>query len=234
VRHVEEGGTRAIETAARRRGFALAAALSSAVVVVTAQNQFVPAARYRSGPLPSIPFQAVGGGEVLMELSVSSSGMVTAARTLQTTPLFTDAMNEIVLGWQFVPAEADGKPVASKVLVAGVFRPPSINSPTLGELPADVGAASIDTPSPMLTVMPDYPPLARDSGVVLVEVQVDAAGEVADLQVVRSAPPFDEPALEAARQWRFRPARIRGAAAPTYAYLIFAFRQPVTLSNGTR
>jgi TonB family protein len=198
------------------------------VVAAAGQNLFVPAARYRNGPLPQIPIRAVGGGEVLLELSVSSSGVVTATRPLQTTPLFTEALSAVVGGWQFVPAEEAGKPVESKVLVAGLFRPPSIYTPTLGELPRDVAVASPEAPYPTMTVTPPYPPLALQSGVVLVEAQVDARGDVVDAEVARSAPPFDAPALESARQWKFRPARINGVAVPTYAYIVFAFRQPVT------
>jgi TonB family protein len=215
-------------------GVTLLAAACATVASFAAQNQFVPAARYRSGELPSIPIQAVGGGEVLIELTVAADGRVAAARALQTTPLFTEALSDVVPGWQFVPAEEAGKPIESKVLVAGLFRPPSLNTPTLGELPRDVAAPSQDAPYPMLTVMPPYPPLALESGVVLVEVQVDPSGGVIDAQVVRSAPPFDEPSLDSARQWKFRPARIRGAASPTYAYIVFAFRQPVTGSDGVR
>jgi TonB family protein len=206
----------------------LIGAVCGAFVTAAAQDRFVPAARYRNGELPQIPFQAVGGGEVLLELTVSSNGSVAAVRPLQTTSLFTEALTEVVPGWRFVPAENEGKPVDSKVLVAALFRPPSINTPTLGEVPSDVGAPSPDTPFPTLTVMPPYPPLALESGVGLVEVQVDATGAVTDAQIVRSAPPFDEPALDSARQWKFRPARVRGVATSTYAYIVFGFRQPVT------
>jgi TonB family protein len=207
---------------------AVIGASCGALVAAGAQDRFVPAARYRSGELPQIPIQAVGGGEVLLELTVSSNGTVTAVRPLQTTSLFTEALTDVVPGWQFVPAQNEGKTVDSKVLVAGLFRPPSINTPTLGEVPTDVGAPSLDAPFPTLTVMPPYPPLALESGVGLVEVQVDAAGAVIDAQTVRSAPPFDEAALDSARQWKFRPARIRGAAASAYVYVVFGFRQPVT------
>jgi TonB family protein len=62
-------------------------------------------------------------------------------------------------------------------------------------------------------------------GMVLIEVRVDAGGGVADARVIRSARPFDEPALDAARRWTFRPARVRGTPMATLAYIAFAFRQ---------
>lgn len=205
------------------------------------EGGFMPA-QYRDGALPSIPIQAVGGGEVFVELSVSSSGVVSGVRTLRATPPFTDAVTNAVRGWQFRPAEEDvepgaGKPVEPKprkrvestVLVAGAFRPPTLNTPTFGQPPRDVASASNETPFPLTTVMPRYPPLARDSGMVLVEARVDTAGGVANVTVIHSARPFDEPALDAARRWTFRPARVRGTAVVTLAYIAFAFRQPVTV-----
>jgi TonB family protein len=114
--------------------------------------------------------------------------------------------------------------------VAGIFRPPTLNAPTLGERPRDVAAPSNETPFPLMTATPRYPPLARDDGIVLVEARVDTGGGVADAKVIRSARPFDEPALDPARQWTFRPARLRGTSVATLAYIAFAFRQPVTVT----
>lgn len=117
----------------------------------------------------------------------------------------------------------------SVVLVAGIFRPPTLNTPPAGEPPRNVASASSGTPFPLATVTPRYPPLARDSGIVLIEVRVDTGGGVADAKVIRSARPFDKPALDAARRWTFRPARVRGTSVVTLAYIAFAFRQPVTV-----
>ncbi|HEV8319271.1 MAG TPA: energy transducer TonB [Vicinamibacterales bacterium] len=217
-----------------------------AAAIMVAPGGFMPA-QYRDGALPQIPIQAVGGGEVFVELSVNSSGVVSGVRTLRATAPFAAAVNEAVRGWQFRSAEEEiaseagrpvelqtRKPVESTVLVAGIFRPPTLNTPTLGEPPRNVASASNETPFPLTTVMPRYPPLARDSGIVLVEARVDAGGGVADVKVIRSARPFDEPALDAARRWTFRPARVRGTAVPTLAYIAFAFRQPVTVLPGKR
>jgi protein TonB len=130
-----------------------------------------------------------------------------------------------------VPSGAT-KEVESRALVAGLFRPPVMTGPSLGELPKDVAPASSSVPYPMTTSMPPFPPFALESGVVLVEVTVSPAGEVVDAQVLRSAPPFDEPALDAARQWKFRPARPAGVAIASRAYIVFGFRQPVTAPPG--
>ena len=207
-------------------------------VFVSAQGAFSPA-RYRGGPLSELPVLAVGGGQVFLEVSVDPDGRVTAVKTLRTTPGFTDLVGRAVRGWQFLPAEVEvdpqpGKPptprprqrIASKVLVAAAFRPPVLIGPTLGEVPKDVASESDETPFPLTTSMPPFPPLALFSGVVLVEVQVNPNGAVGGATVVRSFPPFDDVAQAAARQWSFRPARVRGMSVSTRAYIMFGFQPP--------
>jgi TonB family protein len=140
-----------------------------------------------------------------------------------------------VQGWRFAPAQDTDDPkvplhdVASTVLVAAVFRPPTLlNGPVAGNPPKDVDAASAATPFPASIVVPAFPPKALASGLVLIEADVDPAGAVSDARVLVSASGLDQAALDAARQWTFRAARLHGRAASSVAYLIFGFRQPVT------
>jgi protein TonB len=65
---------------------------------------------------------------------------------------------------------------------------------------------------------PRYPSVARarhQEGVVQVEAVIGRDGMVEEdtLRVVTSQPPFDEAALEAIREWRFRPGRDETGAA---------------------
>ena len=209
-------------------------------VVLSAQEASSPA-RYRAGTVPALPVMAVSGGQVLVELAVSREGRVTAVTALQTTPPFTDVVVSAVRDWQFRPAEgpvapepgrADEPPsrlpVASKVLVAAIYRPPALNAPTLGDAPKHIASASDETAFPLTTTMPPFPPSALSSGVVLVEARIDPNGAVADVTVIRSAPPFDDVARRAARQWSFRPARVRGTPVSTLVYLVFGFPVPIT------
>jgi TonB family protein len=204
-----------------------------AVVVVAAADPVAPA-RYLSGAVPSTPVRAIGGGQVFLELSVNSRGGVDAVAPLRTTPPFTEPLVGSVGAWRFQPAveltsEGARLRVSSKVLVAALYRAPTLgDGPTLGDSPKDVAAASDATPFPVAPIPPKYPPNALGDGIVLVEVQVNAAGNVTNTRVIQSALPFDGPALDAARQWKFRPARPSGRPVAALAYLVFGFRQPVT------
>ena len=224
--------------------FALESSTSQAAQNATAPPIVAPAV-YRGGAMPAQPVLGVGGGEVIIELTVSDAGSVINARPLRVTASFTELVAGAVKSWRFTPAEelvdpASRKPgdgptraIESKVIVAAVFRPPSLYTGTLGAPVQDVARASTDVPFPLATVMPTYPPNVRDAGVVLVEAKVTAEGKVADAKVKSSAASLDEPALAAARQWTFRgvPGSLRTGSR---AYLIFGFQVPVGLGSSSQ
>lgn len=198
---------------------------------------------YRDGAVPPVLLRAVGGGEVWLEVPVTRDGVIPRVTVLRSTPPFTDALTTAVNGWRFAPAEADIPPppdapprtpatrdrVDATVFVGAVFLPPSLNVPTLGEPPKDLAAPSSPaTPFPIATTRPVFPLRALAGGVVLVEALVGPMGDVEEARVLSSSPPFDQPALDAARSWKFRPSRVNGVAVPSLAYLVFGFPQPVT------
>lgn len=211
-----------------------------ALVAVVAGNRTDTPALFQSGSIPrlSVASVEVGGGEVLLEVCVDRSGAVAAVKTLRETATFTERMIQAVRTWRFTPAEAEipaarrkpGGPtteaVNATVLVAGVFRRPSVIGITLGEPIKDVAVASNDIPFPSLPVTPTYPPGTMAPGVVLVEVRVDAKGDVVDASIKMPSPGFDSAALDTARQWKFRPAKAGGANAAAVAYIVFGFPVP--------
>lgn len=210
------------------------------LIVFAAEEPAYSPARLRSGKVPPIPVTAVGGGEVLIDLDVSAEGSVTRATPLRSSPPFTEFVLKAVRDWQFFAArevvdadraragEATSRvAVQSHVLVAAVFRPPSLRAPTLGEPPKDVSPGSDVLPFPAAMIPPLFPPTAASNGVVLLEVHVRANGSVDAVGVINSAPPFDDAAVTAVREWHFRPAQVHGAAVPTYVYVLLGFRMPV-------
>jgi protein TonB len=59
---------------------------------------------------------------------------------------------------------------------------------------------------------PDFARRARVQGTVVLLMTVDEAGRPLRVQVLEGHPVFHEAAVQAARQWRFEPARVDGQA----------------------
>lgn len=69
-------------------------------------------------------------------------------------------------------------------------------------------------PTPVVRILPDYPPGGRGDGSVLVRFDISALGTVMNTRVIESTPVgmFDRAALQAIARWRYRPAVIDGQA----------------------
>ena len=190
--------------------------------------KFSPARALNAFVSVSQPAQAIGGGEVLLELLVDVKGSVRDVQTLRATPPFTTLVLDAVRTWSFAPAtmtNPNEKPreTESSVLVAGVFRPPALyNQPGLGDQPKNLKKPSGRAPFPTKMTMPAYPVQALFDGIVLVEMGVTPAGAVSEARIIGSGSGFEKVSLDAARDWRFTPTKT-----PSYVYVIFGFRQPI-------
>ncbi|RMG45711.1 MAG: energy transducer TonB, partial [Acidobacteria bacterium] len=73
-------------------------------------------------------------------------------------------------------------------------------------------------------VMPRYPLVARNAhlqGTVDVRIVVDERGNVIEAEVIRGHPLFRKAALQAARQWKFRPTLVSGRPVKVTGVLTF-------------
>jgi TonB family protein len=75
----------------------------------------------------------------------------------------------------------------------------------------------VQPPVKIKDVMPVYPATAKSArvgGVVTIEATIDTDGKVSDARVVKSVPLLDEAALNAVRQWEYRPSLVGGKPVP--------------------
>ena len=105
-----------------------------------------------------------------------------------------------------------------------MYRAPTLLTPTQGERPQTVAAASTEVAFPSKTAEPGFPIQALSGGVVLIEARISPTGVVTP-RVVTSRPPFDSAAMQTAQQWGFYPA---SGSAESYAYIVFGFQPPLT------
>jgi TonB family protein len=87
-------------------------------------------------------------------------------------------------------------------------------------------AIELSRPRPIHQVEPEYPyerKVLNDSGIVVLEFNIDETGTVQNPRVVSSThPAFEAPALTAVRDWRFEPARRGGQ--PVMCHVMQEFR----------
>lgn len=201
-------------------------ALLMGLLLLAPQEGFVPA-RFSSGTAPGLAPLAQNGGLVGLELQIAPSGIVRDAIVIDDSPPFTEEMRKVVRLWKFEPASDDGTPAPARVAMVGLFRAPTL----LGGAPPPpkrVASPSTEIPYPTSTATPAYPPQALYGGVVMLEVEVDEKGAVADVETLGHPQGFAAVAVEAARQFRFQPAKRDGHPVRSYAILVFGLPQPVT------
>ena len=195
------------------------------VIVLTAP-------RVRDLDVPPIPVLAFGGGEVMLEVTVGPTGAVIEVAKLRATPPFTDPMAAAVRTWTFDPAIGlegkQRKPVTGRVLVIGLFRPPTLYSgPAPGGQVQVIGEPSADLPRLVAAMPVAYPPMAVGSRVVVLELAVGPQAEARGVRVVTPPSGFDGAALHSVQGWQFAPPRDPSAADPLYVYVVLGFRTPI-------
>jgi protein TonB len=78
-------------------------------------------------------------------------------------------------------------------------------------------------------VAPVYPAIAQSArvqGDVVIEATIDENGKVADARVVKSVPLLDQAALDAVKQWEYRPSLLNGVPTAVVTTVTIKFTRP--------
>ncbi len=131
------------------------------------------------------------------------------------TPLDPEPVYDEAVEGEGVDAQV---PAAGMADVLGVPDGP----PGMGSGPYQIGGA-IKAPERVFAADPVYPEEAREGrvqGVVILQTIIDTSGKVSNVRVLKGLPSgLTESAVEAVRQWRFRPATLEGKPVAVY-YLV--------------
>ena len=149
-------------------------------------------------------------------VTVGLDGSVTAIEGVAKP--YAHAVAVAAKNWRFAPARQKGEPVVAKIPVVFLLVAPGWESPV----------ASLDVPPKVIRqTKPEYPLAMHASGMrgeVLINFVVDIEGKTRRVGVVRSSNPyFDEPAIEAVRQWLFEPGKMNGRVVNTRMLVPIAF-----------
>lgn len=90
------------------------------------------------------------------------------------------------------------------------------------------------SPTVVSSVTPVFPETAMGGGTVVVSVSLDAAGEIQDVKILKSSGGFESSALEAIKQWQFKPATLDGKPIPSTLPVAFSFGWPIACMGGPR
>ena len=173
-------------------------------------------ARYVEPDYPDELKRARIEGHVDLEIVVGRSGAVEDVRIIRSNPAFDEAAVKAVKQWKFKPALLRGNPVKVFMTVVVQFK-------VEGGLPTETlpiyVTPDIKPPERIVFVPPDYPEQARKDeteGQVVIQIVVNTAGDVDGDRVVKSDPLFDDAALLAIRQWKYKPALKDGKPVKVY------------------
>ena len=103
--------------------------------------------------------------------------------------------------------------------------PPPPPLPARPKEPVRVGGV-IKPPTRLVHVNPVYPRIAlasRREGMVILEALIGEDGFVRQVRVLRSAPLFDQAAVDAVEQWRFSPTLLNGEPVPVVMTVTVGF-----------
>jgi protein TonB len=123
------------------------------------------------------------------------------------------------------PATTIGSEIGSEIGVGPASPSTAIAPDATGPLPVGNGVKS---PIVLHRVEPIYPPLAvraHISGSVVLECIIDKAGRIRDVRVENSSfGAFEQPAIDAVRQWLFAPGTLNGQPVDTIFQLTVRFQ----------
>lgn len=164
--------------------------------------------------------KAIGSarGEAKLLLVIDENGYVVETQTLETTSDELAAIaREAALQWSFKPAIKDGVAVASKVV-----QPFSFNGGlVLPDAPVD------SVPVALARKSPELPKSMTDvTGYVQVRLQLDERGNVLSASSLNSShSELEQPTLQAAQGWKFKPAKREGQDVSSAVIIPFLFNQ---------
>jgi TonB family protein len=192
-------------------------------LAASAAAQATEPPRLVSAHLDRAPWNVQSAGIAACDVTVDENGAVAAADLVQDVMPYGAQLQEAVRSWRFEPASEGDRRVGSRVLVLGLFRPPSLSIIAPQGPFYQTTRAPEEIPWPTYVAIAPHPANVVGNAIVVVETDISDAGKVASARTLGLSTAFDEVALEAARQWTFRPAARAGRPIGSRAYLLFSF-----------
>jgi len=182
---------------------------------------------------PPLARQARIQGTVMLRVLITKAGDIQNVRLVSGHPMLAPAAIEAVKQWRYQPYMVNGNPADVETSVQVVFKlaenppegivgdaPGGLPPGAIGSVVAGSGrvrvSESVMRASRIQQMDPVYPPYALQSrveGTVILDVYVDNSGAVERIALISGHPLLAPAAIEAVKQWRYRP-YVYGNAVP--------------------
>ena len=177
-------------------------------------------------------------GTVILQVQIGKSGNVENIQVVSGHYMLAPAAIEAVKQWEYKPYLLNGEPVDVETRVTMNFTlagdhtaeggvggmpggvPPGEEGGIVSNVPADPDRPGVVRVSQgvmagllVSKVAPDYPAdakQARIQGTVVMKVIVDKEGNVANIQLISGHPILAPAAIDAVKQWKYRPFLLNG------------------------
>ncbi|MGH9396646.1 MAG: energy transducer TonB [Terriglobia bacterium] len=176
------------------------------------------------------PFASPGFGTLVLRVTVDGSGKIENVTVIYGIPSLTEGAESAVREWKFKPATLDGKPMTTSMIAAftyGTWPFGNAFGTVRPQEQEDDHKAGFFAPIKVIANAPaPYPFASLASGTVILQVMVDEAGAIKNINVLHGIPSLTEDAESAVRAWKFKPAVLDGKPVTTSMVASFAFRVP--------
>jgi TonB family protein len=185
---------------------------------------------------PALAKQTRIQGAVILQVQISKSGDVEKVELFSGHPMLASAAIDAVKQWKYKPYLMNGEPIDFETKVTVNFtlsdNPPtgSVKGDADGGFPGEIPStlrdqrrsevlqrvslpARVSQGLVTTKVPPQYPADAKDQhiqGAVVLNVVIDKEGNIANIQLISGHPMLAPPAIEAVKQWKYRPYQPNG------------------------
>jgi TonB family protein len=178
-------------------------------------------------------------GTVILRVVINKSGDVENMQLFSGHPMLAQAALDAVKQWKYKPYLLNGAPVEVETTVMVNFTLPEMR-PSQGVVGDAPGGILPDAPSALRSISPvdadrpgvvrvaqgemaelltskvppEYPAVpkrARIQGTVVLRVDIDKEGNVSNIQLISGHPLLAPAAIDAVKQWKYKPYLLNGA-----------------------
>jgi len=151
-------------------------------------------------------------GTVVLRAVIGKEGDVENLQLVSGNPMLVGAAIDAVRQWKYRPYLLNGIPATVETAIHVDLAPPEQSAPQ-GNAPETI-SGTVEVPSETVQglivrkVAPLYPPLARQAriqGTVVLTIVISKDGDVRDTKLVSGHPMLAPAAIEAVKQWRYKP-----------------------------